>query len=313
MRQNHQGIILAALAFLAVACNGRGGKAGTTSGEGESPCTAMTEEVSTHAHLSVDRSRLMRYVTCTPEAVDSMLHAADSIHAIGSALCLDSLWLTDEQRNREISARYKDTVAIASFMLVAHEAISRVACDKASALLVWHEAASAALTEYLKKGEAGAAEEGRERVLQVAQEAIYLYDSGAQAEMNAVARYDAVFSAYRLSGLYKQVMDMWPDQETTQLVHDDYSHIMSTWQRYLDTINTYYSMLPLQMEILRKDLLDGKAKSLAALLAGAEGKAGSAGPVIRNLREHRFIDDKGQEASLSDEVVRRMAEESYVN
>ncbi len=255
----------------------------------------------------------MRHVTCTPESVNSMQHAADSIYAVGRALCLDSLWFCNEDYNKELKGKYGDTLATVTFILLSHDAIKEVACDEANAAFVWHEVARTMMKEFLSKNKGSVTEKGYERIMKVAEEAIYRYACGSQAEMNNVAWRDVALSSYRLAELYEQVMDTWPGHESLTLAHNDYNHITETLYRYRSTITGYYSMLPLQIGILCKDIMDGKAKSLKSVLTGARNERGDEESAITNLREHRFLDDKGKETCLTDEVVTRMAEESYVN
>lgn len=300
-------------AILVTACNGKAERAEKTGRDDNSLHAASMEETTTQAHLNVDRNRLMAYVTCTPEAMDSMLHAADSIYSMRSTLCLDSLWFDNENYNKELEEKYQDTLTVAVFILMSHDAINAVTSDEANAAFVWHEVARTMMLGFLKKDNDGTAGTDCERILKVAEEVIYRYACGSQGEMNNVARRDIALSAYRLTGLYEQVIDTWPGQETLRLAHDDYNHIVTTLARYRSTITEYYSMLPLQIGVLCKDLMDGKAKSLEFLLAGKGKEGGDEESVISNLREHRFLDDKGTEVSLDDKVVAKMAEESYVN
>ena len=243
----------------------------------------------TMKHLAVDKQRIMPYVTCSEQTVDSLLAIADTVYSQTDAYKLADLDMGTADTNDDIQNDYNDTTTVVLALFDSYARIVNSGTNEADAAFVWHEVAKAQMKAFYENiGSEWEEPKGYEAIFGVANGMMGVYESGNQRDMNIAAWRSIMPIDYRLIEAYKRLSDVCGNAEVVQLVHDDYMHTLKTFRDYCASFDTWYSDLPREQGETFQYLLDAKQEYVQGLVA--KYKKGYIGKrmVLKCLKEHRI-------------------------
>ena len=91
--------------------------------------------------LSVDKKRIMPYVTCSEQAVDSLLAIADTVYSNTGNYKIEDMEMGTESYNDGLKTTYNDTIPTIVALFDSYARITNAGQDEANASFVWHEVA----------------------------------------------------------------------------------------------------------------------------------------------------------------------------
>ena len=282
-------LLLAALSV--VACTGN------KSGEGNQ--VADTVNVAKDCtqfvlkHLGVEKKKVMAYVICSEQMVDSLLAIADTVYSKADNYNLMYLDLENIDYNKWIAKDYKDTIPIVIALFDSYASMVNSGMDEANASFVWHEVARLQMKHFYEKAGGEWKEPiGYEKLFHVTDGIIGIYGCGSQADMNVAAWRSVMPTDYRLIEAYKQLADLCNDKSMAQFIHDDYMYTLTTYREHRESIDERYSDLPREQGVLFECLLSGKLDNVNHLIKSyKKGKIGN-DAVKKNLQEHLLFANK---------------------
>lgn len=266
-------------------CNGKSEKAADKAAETGKPEAEVTVA---EAGLGVDRVRLMKYVTCPKERVDSLLAIGDTVYAKTGTYTLDQMGLDEGWYNEWADSVYSDTIPLMVALFDTYDRLTRDSGEEeASAAFVWHDVAKMQIGRFFHDDGREATEEEVERVFRVVDSILDRYFGGSKYYMMmAVCRW-LVLADYRLLDVCERLMDRYPSAEIRQMVHDDYEYLFATWFKFkeLRFSHDWYSCLGLDLRYMLCDLIGEQTDSLKTLMeSGADEQM-----VAQSLRNHACL------------------------
>ena len=91
--------------------------------------------------LSVDKKRIMPYVTCSDQAVDSLLAIADIVYSNTGNYKIEDMEMGTESYNDGLKTTYNDTIPTIVALFYSNARIINAGQDEANASFVWYEVA----------------------------------------------------------------------------------------------------------------------------------------------------------------------------
>lgn len=241
-------------------------------------------------HLAVDKHQIMPYVTCSEQAVDSLLAIADTVFSRTDTYKLSDLDMGAPYMNDYIQKAYNDTIPLVLSIFDTYARIVNSEMDEASAAFVWHEVATMLMKDFLEKtGGKWNEPNSSEAIFRIIDDMMRTYDAGSQYDMNAAAWRSVMPIDYRLITAYKQLIDLCKDTQVAKLVNDDYMYTLSTFHDYCSSSDESYSDLPREQGNLLQLLLDSKRKYVQRLMNRCKQRRVNVIAVKKCLREHRVI------------------------
>lgn len=286
------------LALSVAACKGHKSEADTPASDSTIVSPNATDSASSAPfvlkHLNVDKKRVMPYVICSEQTVDSLLAIADTVFSKTDTYKLENLGMENEDYNKWIIQEYKDTVPTVIALFDSYDRMVNSNNGESNASFVWHEVARQQMKHFCE-GTGGEWKEpvSPEKILLVIESITQTYDGGSQADINMSAWRAAMPINYRLLEAYKQLADLCHDKSMVKLIHDDYMHMLMTFREHCNDIDEerYCSDLPRQQGTLFQWLLESKRENINQLIRNH--KKGNIGlnAIRKNLQEHHCMDN----------------------
>ena len=241
-------------------------------------------------HLAVDKHQIMPYVTCSEQAVDSLLAIADTVFSRTDTYKLSDLDMGAPYMNDYIQKAYNDTIPLALSLFDTYARMVNSEMDEASAAFVWHEVATKQMKDFFEKtGGKWNEPNSSEAIFRIIDDMMRTYDAGSQYDMNAAAWRSVMPIDYRLITAYKQLTDLCKDTQVAKLVNEDYMYTLSSFHDYCSSYDECYSDLPREQGELFQLLLDSKRKYVQRLMNRYKQRRVNVIAVKKCLREHRVI------------------------
>ena len=244
-------------------------------------------------HLDVDMKRIMPYVTCSEQAVDSLLAIADTVYSNTESYKIEDFEMGTESYNEGLKTDYNDTIPTIVALFDSCSRITTAGTDEANASFVWQEVAQAQMKHFFEStGGEWKEPNGYEKLFKVVDGMMATYSCGNQPDMNGAAWRSVMPVDYRLIEVYKQLADLCNDRSVVKLIHDDYMYTLTTYRQHRDGIDEWYSDLPREQGTLFEWLLSIKLENVNLLIKNyKKGKIGS-NAVKKNLQEHLCLANK---------------------
>lgn len=238
-------------------------------------------------HLGVDKSRLISYVTCSEQTVDSLIAIADTIYSNTDKYKLEDLEMGSESYNKSIKQDYNDTIPTIIALLSSYDQITNSGVDGAGASFVWHEVARMQMKHFFETtGTKWQETNGPEILFKVVNDMMWTYGGGSQSDMNRAAWYAILPADYRLIEAYKQLGNLCNDKEIVKLIHDDYMYILKVRKEHVDGIDSWYSDLARVEGELFKWIFEVKLENVKSLIKQYKCKQIDNSGVKVNLKDH---------------------------
>lgn len=244
-------------------------------------------------HLGVDKKRIMPYVTCSEQAVDSLLAIADTVYSNTGNYKIEDMEMGTESCNDGLKTTYNDTIPIIVALFDSYARITNAGMDEVNASFVWHEVARMQMKHFFETtGGKWGESNGCEKLFKVVDEMMATYSCGNQPDMNGAAWRSIMPVDYRLIEAYKQLADLCNDKETTKLIHDDYMYTLTTYRAHSDGIDEWYSDLPREQGTLFEWLLRSKLENINLLIKNYKKGKVDNNAVKKNLQKHMCLANK---------------------
>ena len=244
-------------------------------------------------HLGVDKKRIMPYVTCSEQAVDSLLAIADTVYSNTGNYKIEDMEMGTESCNDGLKTTYNDTIPTIVALFYSSSRIINAGQDEANASFVWHEVARMQMKHFFEStGGKWQEPDCQEKLFKVVDGMMATYSCGNQPDMNVAAWRSIMPVDYRLIEAYKQLADLCNDKETTKLIHDDYMYTLTTYRAHSDGIDEWYSDLPREQGTLFEWLLRSKLENINLLIKNYKRGKIDYNTVKKNLHEHLCIANK---------------------
>lgn len=245
--------------------------------------------------LSVDKKRIMPYVTCSEQAVDSLLAIADTVYSNTGNYKIEDMKMGTESYNDGLKTTYNDTIPIIVALFDSYSRITNAGMDEVNASFVWHEVARMQMKHFFETtGGKWVESNGYEKLFKVVDGMMATYSCGNQPDMNGAAWRSVMPVDYRLIEAYKQLADLCNDKETTKLIHDDYMYTLTTYRAHRESIDEWYSDLPREQGTLFEWLLRSKLENINLLIKYYKRGKIDNNTVKKNLQEHLCLANKKQ-------------------
>ena len=281
------------IVFSVVAC--KGNKSGADNQESDTVTVANDSIPFILKHLDVDKKKVMAYVTCSEQTIDSLLAIADTAYSKTYSYSLEDLGMDNKEYNKWITKDYKDSISIVIALFDSYASMVNSGMDEASASFVWHEVARQQMKHfYVETGGEWQEPDSYEKLFHVIDGVMRSYDGGGQADINMVAWRSVMPVDYRLIEAYKQLADLCNDKETTKLIHDDYMYTLTTYRAHRESIDEWYSDLPREQGTLFEWLLRSKLENINLLIKNYKREKIDNNAVKKNLQEHLCLANKRQ-------------------
>lgn len=246
-------------------------------------------------HLGVDKKRIMPYVTCSEQAVDSLLAIADTVYSNTGNYKIEDMEMGTESCNDGLKTTYNDTIPTIVALFYSSSRIINAGQDEANASFVWHEVARMQMKHFFEStGGKWQEPDCQEKLFKVVDGMMATYSCGNQPDMKVAAWRSIMPVDYRLIEAYKQLADLCNDKETTKLIHDDYMYTLTTYRAHSDGIDEWYSDLPREQGTLFEWLLRSKLENINLLIKNYKRGKIDNNTVKKNLQEHLCIANKRQ-------------------
>ena len=243
--------------------------------------------------LSVDKKRIMPYVTCSEQAVDSLLAIADTVYSNTGNYKIEDMEMGTESYNDGLKTTYNDTIPIIVALFDSYARITNAGMDEVNASFVWHEVARMQMKHFFETtGEKWGESNGYEKLFKVVDGMMATYSCGNQPDMNGAAWRSVMPVDYRLIEAYKQLADLCNDKETTKLIHDDYMYTLTTYRAHRESIDEWYFDLPREQGTLFEWLLRSKLENINLLIKNYKKGKIDNNTVKKNLQEHLCLANK---------------------
>ena len=243
--------------------------------------------------LSVDKKRIMPYVTCSEQAVDSLLAIADTVYSNTGNYKIEDMEMGTESYNDGLKTTYNDTIPIIVALFDSYARITNAGMDEVNASFVWHEVARMQMKHFFETtGEKWGESNGYEKLFKVVDGMMSTYSCGNQPDMNGAAWRSVMPVDYRLIEAYKQLADLCNDKETTKLIHDDYMYTLTTYRAHRESIDEWYFDLPREQGTLFEWLLRSKLENINLLIKNYKKGKIDNNTVKKNLQEHLCLANK---------------------
>ena len=243
--------------------------------------------------LSVDKKRIMPYVTCSEQAVDSLLAIADTIYSNTGSYKIEDMEMGTERYNNGLKTTYNDTIPIIVALFDSYARITNAGMDEVNASFVWHEVARMQMKQFFETTRGKWVESnGYEKLFKVVDGMMATYSCGNQPDMNGAAWRSVMPVDYRLIEAYKKLADLGNDKETTKLIHDDYMYTLTTYRAHRESIDEWYSDLPREQGTMFEWLLRSKLKNINLLIKNYKRGKIDNNAVKKNLQEHLCLANK---------------------
>lgn len=244
-------------------------------------------------HLGVYKKRIMPYVTCSEQAVDSLLAIADTVYSNTGSYKIEDMEMGTESYNDGLKTRYNDTIPTIVALFYSNARIINAGQDEDNASFVWHEVARMQMKHFFEStGGKWQEPDCQEILFKVVDGMMATYSCGNQPDMNMAAWRSVMPVDYRLIEAYKQLADLCNDKETTKLIHDDYMYTLTTYRAHRASIDEWYSDLPREQGTLFEWLLRSKLNNINMLIKNYnKGRIGS-NAVKKNLQKHLCLVDR---------------------
>ena len=243
--------------------------------------------------LSVDKKRIMPYVTCSEQAVDSLLAIADTVYSNTGNYKIEDMEMGTESYNDGLKTTYNDTIPIIVALFDSYARITNAGMDEVNASFVWHEVARMQMKHFFETtGEKWGESNGYEKLFKVVDGMMATYSCGNQPDMNGAAWRSVMPVDYRLIEAYKQLADLCNDIETTKLIHDDYMYTLTTYRAHRESIDEWYFDLPREQGTLFEWLLRSKLENINLLIKNYKKGKIDNNTVKKNLQEHLCLANK---------------------
>lgn len=244
-------------------------------------------------HLGVDKKRIMPYVTCSEQAVDSLLAIADTVYSNTGNYKIEDMEMGTESCNDGLKTTYNDTIPIIVALFDSYARITNAGMDEVNASFVWHEVARMQMKHFFETtGGKWGESNGYEKLFKVVDGMMATYSCGNQPDMNGAAWRSIMPVDYRLIEAYKQLADLCNDKETTKLMHDDYMYTLTTYRAHSDGIDEWYSDLPREQGTLFEWLLRSKLENINLLIKNYKKGKVDNNAVKKNLQKHLCLANK---------------------
>ena len=293
-----QTIACTMLALSIAACKGHKSEADTPASDSTIVSPNATDSASSAPfvlkHLNVDKKRVMPYVICSEQTVDSLLAIADTVFSKTDTYKLENLGMENEDYNKWIIQEHKDTVTTAIALFDSYASMVNSGMDEANASFVWHEVARQQMKHFCEEtGGEWKEPASPEKLLLVIRKITQAYEGGSQADINMSAWRAAMPIDYRLIEAYKQLADLCHEKSMAKLIHDDYMHMLTTFREYCDSIDEerHYSDLPRQQGMLFQWLLESKRENINQLIRNHKKGTIGLNAIRKNLQEHHCMDN----------------------
>lgn len=264
---------------------------------------ARARQLALH-HLNIDRQKVMPYVTCTTQTVDTLLAIADTVFSKTQNYTLEDLSLTNDQYNHWIQQDFHDTIPTIVALYASYDALTRHGHDEANASFVWHEVAKSQMKEFLvSKGYKGNMQDGIEHMLRIAESIMGTYAAGTQADINLSAWRQATLTDFHLIEAYKQLIDTCKDPEVPSLAHQDYEHMLQVFREYCKAQEEWYSDLPRQQACQMAWLMESKLSTIKSLSSAHQKKRLSSTAVKKSLAEHIISIGRYKDTALTTDML----------
>lgn len=241
-------------------------------------------------HVGVDKNKIMPYVTCSGQAVDSLLAIADTVYSKTSTYQLKSLDMGTDDMNSSLQQDYKDTVQVVVALFDSYSRMLGTGLDEANASLVWHEVATMQMKKFcVQTGGRWQGAKSRETIFGTIEQMMWFYGGGSQGDMNSAAWCMVMPATYRLMDACKQLDDLCRDAAVRQLVHADYMHTLKTYRDYRASLDEWYSDLPREQGELFRLILEAKLEFVQRLVDSRKKGRVDNSFVKKSMREHRLI------------------------
>ena len=243
--------------------------------------------------LSVDKKRIMPYVTCSEQAVDSLLAIADTVYSNTGNYKIEDMEMGTESYNDGLKTTYNDTIPIIVALFDSYARITNAGMDEVNASFVWHEVARMQMKHFFETtGGKWGESNGYENLFKVVDGMMATYNCGNQPDMNGAAWRSVMPVDYRLIEAYKQLADLCNDKETTKLIHDDYMYTLTTYRAHRDGIDEWYSDLPREQGTLFEWLLRSKLENINLLIKNYKKGKIDNNTDKKNLQEQLWLANK---------------------
>lgn len=243
--------------------------------------------------LSVDKKRIMPYVTCSEQAVDSLLAIADTVYSNTGNYKIEDMEMGTESYNDGLKTTYNDTIPIIVALFDSYARITNAGMDEVNASFVWHEVARMQMKHFFETtGGKWGESNGYEKLFKVVDGMMATYSCGNQPDMNGAAWRSVMPVDYRLIEAYKQLADLCNDKETTKLIHDDYMYTLTTYRAHRESIDEWYSDRPREQGTLFEWLLRSKLENINLLIKNYKKGKIDNNTVKKNLQEHLCLANK---------------------
>ena len=237
--------------------------------------------------LSVDKKRIMPYVTCSEQAVDSLLAIADIVYSNTGNYKIEDMEMGTESYNDGLKTTYNDTIPTIVALFYSNARIINAGQDEANASFVWHEVARMQMKHFFEStGGKWQEPDCQEILFKVVDGMMATYSCGNQPDMNVAAWRSIMPVDYRLIEAYKQLADLCNDKETTKVIHDDYMYTRNTYRAHRASIDEWYSDLPREQGTLFEWLLRSKLENINLLIKNYKRGKIDNNAVKKNLQEH---------------------------
>lgn len=244
-------------------------------------------------HLGVYKKRIMPYVTCSEQAVDSLLAIADTVYSNTGSYKIEDMEMGTESYNDGLKTTYNDTIPIIVALFYSYARITNASMDEVNASFVWHEVARMQMKHFFETtGGKWQEPDCQEKLFKVVDGMMATYSCGNQPDMNMAAWRSIMPVDYRLIEAYKQLADLCNERSIVKLIHDDYMYTLTTYRAHSDGIDEWYSDLPREQGTLFEWLLSSKLNNINMLIKNYnKGRIGS-NAVKKNLQKHLCLVDR---------------------
>lgn len=259
--------------------------------------------------LSVDKKRIMPYVTGSEQTVDSLLAIADTIYSNTQNYKIEDLDMGTESYNEGLKTDYKDTIPTIVALFDSYARITNAGTDEANASFVWQEVARAQMKHFFEStGGKWQEPNGYEKLFKVVDGMMATYSCGNQPDMNGAAWRSVMPVDYRLIEAYKQLADLCNERSVVKFIHDDYMYTLTTYRQHRDGIDEWYSDLSRQQGTLFEWLLRSKLENINLLIKNYKRGKIDNNTVKKNLQEHLCLANERQ-VKLTKEFLDRERDE----
>ena len=167
----------------------KGNKGGLDNQESDTVMVAKDSIPFVLKHLDVDKKKVMAYVTCSEQTIDSLLAIADTAYSKTYSYSLEDLGMDNKEYNKWITKDYKDSISIVIALFDSYASMVNSGMDEASASFVWHEVARQQMKHfYVETGGEWQEPDSYEKLFQVIDGVMGTYGCGTQADMNTPVR-----------------------------------------------------------------------------------------------------------------------------